>query len=1055
MRRAWLSLAASLALAALLAPAAAEAAAPTLGALSATDIQGESAVLVGTVDPEGLPAGYYFEYSAQPGFAGAARTSSFPAGEGVAPRAARAALEGLTPDTTYYVRLVANSSAGTTTGTAQSFTTTQGFGLLGGEAGFAAAVVANGGAPDTVPGSHPYQLSLSLALGESGEFEGQAGQGFPDGDLREMRIALPAGMVLNPAALPTCSLAAFRQPRSSPYEASRSGESCPDATQLGTVAVQSPLEGGRTRRFGLFNLAPAPGMAAQLGFAPYGAPIVLNESLAPNPDGSYALALQAANLPQALSLDALGLTLWGTPWAAAHNGERGDCLNEAEAAFPWAKCSVGASVDEPPQAYLTLPHQCSGPLPFEVTADSWQQPAQASATVLNRGEGGQPAEMGSCAAVPFAATPTAQLSDVKASSPAGFQLTLSVDQSGLTEPHRLAPAAIEAARIALPAGTTINPSVGAGLDVCSRAQFAAESADSAQGVGCPNASKLGDFTVRSPLFAESFEGSVYLAAPHENPFGTLIAVYLVARVPARGVVVKFAGRIDPAPGSGSLAASFEGLPDLPYSSLSFTLRTGERAPLVTPPACGEARSEVALTPRTGAATLTSSYATQISAGIGGGPCPSGPPPFAPSVVAGGINSNVNSYTPYFVHIARQDQEAEITRYSLTLPKGITGKLAGVPFCGEAEIEAARRSSGFAEAANPSCPAASEVGHTDSGYGVGSSLTYAKGRIYLAGPYHGEPLSLVAVNPATVGPFDLGTIVVRSAFSVDPRTAQLQIDSAASDPIPHILDGIPIHLRDLRIYMDRPAFTHNPSSCAASQLSSTLGGSGADFASPADDTSATSQVHFQLLNCLILGFKPKLGVRLRGPSRRGAYPELRATFAARGPQDSNLKEISVALPHAEFVAQNHIKGICSRAAFAADRCPADSVYGSAVAYTPLLEAPLRGDVYLRASQGKLPDLVASLHSGSIRIILEGAIGPTRQGGIKAYFAELPDEPIERFVMRLDGGRRGLLQNSYDICTAPPLAQVKALAQNNISAQFTTTLRGQCAKKKKAKAKGGKR
>ncbi len=97
----------------------------------------------------------------------------------------------------------------------------------------------------------------------------------------------------------------------------------------------------------------------------------------------------------------------------------------------------------------------------------------------------------------------------------------------------------------------------------------------------------------------------------------------------------------------------------------------------------------------------------------------------------------------------------------------------------------------------------------TGYGVGNALTYTTGKIYLAGPYNGQPLSIVTINPATVGPFDLGTVVIRSAFSVNEHTAQLQIDKSASDPIPHIIGGIPLHLSDVRIYMDRPAVHPQP------------------------------------------------------------------------------------------------------------------------------------------------------------------------------------------------------------------------------------------------------
>jgi hypothetical protein len=254
-------------------------------------------------------------------------------------------------------------------------------------------------------------------------------------------------------------------------------------------------------------------------------------------------------------------------------------------------------------------------------------------------------------------------------------------------------------------------------------------------------------------------------------------------------------------------------------------------------------------------------------------------------------------------------------------------------------------------------------------------------------------------------------------------------------------------------MDRYQFTHNPSSCQPSQLESTLTGSGASFENKADDSQVTIARHFQLLNCSTLGFKPKLGIRLRGNPARGAYPQLRATFAARGPEDSNLKRIEVEMPHAEFLAQNHIREVCTRTQFSAKTCPQGSVYGSAVAYTPLLDEPLRGNVYLRSSTAKLPDLVADLYSGAVRIIVEGKIGPTKQGGIDAFFDELPDQPIDRFVMTLRGGKHGLLTNSVNICSAPPFATVSSIAQNNIGAKFNTVLRGTCGKKGKGKGKTG--
>jgi hypothetical protein len=1043
----------------------ARAAVPIVGSPAATDIQGVSTLLKGEVDPQGLATTYRFEYIdlagfAAEGFAGATTTAAASAGSDSAAHPARAAIAGLAPATTYHYRLLATNSSGSA-GAEGTFTTTGGFGFLPGGEGFSVRAIADGGETATQAGSHPDQLNLSLGLRLGGEFENQPGVPFPDGDLRNLEIELPAGLILNPSVLNQCSPTGFSTPRSSPFEASKAGESCPVSSQIGTAEVATAHGGGEVRRFGLFSLTPPAGVAAQIGFAPYGSPVIFDLALPQGADGTYALTLQARNLPQTLDLHSLSLSLWGTPWITAHDGERGNCLNEEEPAFPWAKCSVGTPANAPPLAYVSLPARCAGPLSVSVSASAWQQPAEVSAQATSDA-GGEPAQLHGCSSLHFKSSSEGTLSDKKASSPAGYNFRLENEPESLVDPNVLLAPSTKKMVVSLPAGVSVNPSVGAGLGTCSPSQYAAETALSAPGQGCTNGSKLGDFSVRSPLFPGLFEGAIYLATPDdpatpaagaENPFDSLVAVYLVAKLPSRGLQVKLAGRIDPDPATGNLTATFDGLPQIPYTDLDLTFRTGQRAFLITPPACGPATSQVTMSSWVPELPSTSSSSSSaIETGIGGGPCPSGAPPFAPGAVAGAVNSNVGSYTPYFVHLSRKDNEQEITSYSLVLPKGVTGKLAGIPFCSDAAIQSARGRQGFAEIANPSCPAASQVGRTLTGYGVGGALTYAPGRIYLAGPYHGAPLSLVTINAATVGPFDLGTIVIRSAFQIDPLTAQLRIDSRASDPIPHILDGIPLHLRDIRIYIDRPEFTHNPSSCEPSALESTLTGSGASFSNPADDSTATATSPFQLLNCLTLGFRPKLGIRLRGGSKRGDYPSLRATFASRGARDSNLKRIEVTMPHSEFLAQEHIRKICTRPQFETETCPPTSAYGHAVAYTPLFDQPLRGDVYLRSSTHHLPDLVASLRSGAIRIVIEGKIGAARQG-IRVLFDNLPDAPIDRFTMTLNGGKRGLLVNSANICAAPPLATVRALGQNNVGASFSTELRGQC--KAKAKVKHRKR
>ena len=1041
-----LSIAVAIACLAVLALAGvARAAAPSATTGTATNIQGTSALLRGEVAPGGQSTTYRFEYTTQAdfaahGFSGAAGSASEPAGSGSEARHVSAAVSGLSPSTTYRFRIVATNGAGTSQGSAAEFTTTGGFGFLPREAGFSASIVGEGGKGAAEAGSHPYQLTYSFAFRHGGGFEGEEGVAFTDGDLRSLSVDLPAGMIENPSALPRCSAADFHTPRSSPFEASLAGESCPQTSQIGVVRVSSSLGGGATRSFGLFNLSAPPGIPSRIGFAPFGEHVVFDSALRTDAGGTYALALKASDFPQTLNVSSFGMTVWGTPWGVSHNGERGNCLNEAEPTFPWAKCSVGPPTGFKPLAYLTLPTTCEGPLRFAARATSWQQPATVSAQASG------PA-LGACEGLIFDPHPFARLTDKKASSSSGLNFQLSANNEALTLPGFRIPSQAKKVVVTMPDGVNVNPSVGAGLGVCAPSGYAAETAFNGQGAGCPNASKIGEFDVTTPLFEERLEGAIYLAKPHDNPFDALLAIYLVAKSPQRGILVKVAGRLDLDPGSGEITATFDDLPALPYSSLEANFRAGQRAPLVTPPFCGTHYSRITMVPWVGAAqTAHATSESHIEHGIDNGPCPGGSaPPFNPDAVAGGVNSNVGSYTPYFVHLTRKDTEQEITSYSLVLPRGITGKLAGIPFCSDAAIAAAKTRSGADEVANPSCPAASQVGRTLTGYGVGKALTYAEGRVYMAGPYHGRPLSLVTINPATVGPFDLGTVVIRSAFSVDERTAQLAIDSAGSDPIPHILGGIPLRLRDIRVYMDRPEFTRNPTSCEPSDLTSTLTGSGANFEDPGDDSSATVGVHFQLLNCGTLGYSPKLGLKLRGGTRRNTYPALQAVVQGR-PGDANLKRFVVTMPHSLFLAQNHIRSICTRAQFSVNACPASSVYGHAVAFTPLLDEPLRGSVYLRSSDNKLPDLVTSLYSGEIHIVIDGRIGPAHRG-IRATFEDLPDAPLTRFVMKLRGGKHGLLVNSADICAQPPAATVKAIGQNSRGAEFRSVLRSESCKKHK--------
>lgn len=928
------------------------------------------------------------------------------------------------------------------------------FGLLPGDEGFGvSASASDGSARAEVAGSHPYALSTEINLNEGPPSPGQPGVAFSDGDLRDLSIDLPPGLIENPSVIPRCSGASFHTPRLGP--GSLSGESCPAKSQIGTVSIRTSEGGGETRTFGVFNLTPPRGSPSRFGFSPYGAPVTIAPRVR-EAGSEYGLTLDLRNFPQRFDTLGLRLVIWGTPWSLAHDGERGDCLNEAEPSFPLGKCSVGPVASNPPQAYLTLPSSCAGPLTFHLSATSWQGGS------LSRSHLEPP--LRECETATFAPLPRARFNTDRAGSPSGFDFEIAGDTDGLLEPDARAASQVKRVVLRLPAGMSINPSVGAGLGACGPAQFAAETVSSLPGAGCPNDSEIGELTVKSPLFEGEVKGGMYLAEPDdpespgaENPFGSLLALYLIAKAPDRGVMVKLAGQVDADPRTGQLTATFDGLPQLPYSSFDVHFRDGQRTPLATPPTCGHYASSTELSPWLAPSTrLSIPTEFDISAGIGGGPCPVGIPPFAPRAVAGTLNRAAGTYSPFYLRLTRGDADQEITSYSSQLPPGLLGKLKGIPFCPEAAIDAARQRPGFAEQRDPSCPAASSIGHTVSGYGLGNVLAYAPGGLYLAGPYHGAPLSIVAVDSATVGPFDLGVIVVRSAIRIDPKTAQVSVDSAGSDPIPHIIRGIPIHLRDVRVYIDRPGFTLNPTSCQRFSATSTLSGSGGVFDDPGDDSLASASAPFQVSNCSGLEFDPRFSLVLRGGTERGDYPALQAVLRP-WPGDANLAKAVVALPSSIFLAQENIDTICTRRQFAAERCPPGSVYGTARAVTPLLGVPLEGPVYLRASDTTLPDLVADLSGGGIEIEVAGKIDSIG-GGLRATFNVLPDAPVTKFTMRLRGGKHSLLVASEDLCAHRPRAKARFIGQNNGYEGLTPRLRTECHGRrgaKKTKKKGGRR
>ncbi len=907
---------------------------------------------------------------------------------------------------------------------------------------FSVSAEAQAGGPETQTGAHPYAFHLDAGLDTSG------------GALRDLGVHLPPGFLLTPGAVPECQAAAFATPRANPYEAgAASGESCPDNTQVGTIAVDV---GGMTRHFGLFNLAAPYGAVAAIGASPFHTALLFVAHLR---EADAGIDLDLRGVPESFDLRAIGLTIWGRqPWAYAHDDERGNCLNEEDPSIPHGEasspppayhpgsCTIGppAYLEDYGHSYFTLPTSpCGGAFEASADATSWQGATATAATTL--------AALGGCHQ--SASVAHLSLSTDRTASRTGLAFELDInDGGGILNPEGEALPAIKRAVLSLPEGLTVNPSLAAGLGACSEAQFARESASSEPGAGCPGAAKIGEVSLSEPLgLPETARGSLYLATPHANPSGALLGVYLILRDARHGIALKSVGEISP-DARGRLVASFDRLPGLLYERFRVLLRESGRSALISPPRCATYTAELALSSWAdpGAVREEPAYFA-IDHGADGGPCPTGAaPPFAPGLLAGALNPAPATYTPFYLRMTRSDPEQEITSYSATFPPGLLAKIAGVGECPEAAIEAARGHSGAAEQASPSCPESARIGRTMAGYGVGESLVWAPGSLYLAGPWHGSPLSVVAIDSAKLGPFDLGTVVVRSAVRIDTRNAQASIDAAGSDPIPHILDGIPLHVRDIRVYLDRPGFTLNGTSCDPLAVSSTLGGSGVDPFDPGDDSEASSAQRFQLLDCQALGFKPRLSLRLTGGARRGAYPSLRAVVRPR-PGQANIASAQVRLPPSLFLAQEHLRRVCTRAQFAAAGgggagCPRASVYGHARAWTPLLDSPLEGPVYVRSSSHRVPDLVATLSGHGFTVVLEGKIDAVK-GGLRAAFRGLPDAPASRFVMTLPGGRRGLLAVAQGLCVRPRRANSRWIAHDNATAVLRPRLNISCPRHRK--------
>jgi hypothetical protein len=823
---------------------------------------------------------------------------------------------------------------------------------------------------------------------------------------RDIVVHAPAGLVGFPTATAArCTLAELIT-----NTELQNVPACPQDSQIGMVELSfAGFSGIMTP---LFNLVPAPGMPAQFGFNAWGSVVTLNADLRPTDNG---VDIVSAMVPTPLLLDAVEVEMWGVPADSSHDRMRPDCLSNGGYGAGGSLCPSSATRTP----FLRMPTSCSGELPWKSEVDTWEHPG-----IWHTREASSPG-MIDCETVPFDPSISTAPSERSTSTPTGLDVRLAMPQENA--PGGIFQADLRKASLALPAGFSLSPAAAGGLEACTDSQLRLGLEGPAE---CPEASRLGTVEVDTPLLDETLGGSVYLRTQNsqEPESGEMYRLAIVLHSAERGVDVKLPGSLVVDKTTGQLTTTFDELPQLPFESMQLHLKAGPRAPLTTPSACGQYAAKATLTGWNGK-IVTAEPSLTVDEGCDA-------PGFNPGFEAGSVDPTAGAFSPFTLRVTRGSGMPNLSRISATLPEGELAKLAGVPVCGDAQ------------ATTGACPASSRIGKVTTGVGEGSEPLYlpqpgkSPTAVYLAGPYRDAPYSVVAAVPAQSGPFDLGTVTVRSALRIDPETIQATV---ASDPLPQIFGGIPVSYRDVRVEVDRPEFTLNPTDCEPTAVTGAI----------ASSTGATASVsdRFQVGDCAALGFKPKLSITLKGQTRRAGHPALTAvvTYPKKGDY-ANIARTSVALPHSEFLAQSHIETSCTRVQYNAgagggSECPKGSVYGRARAFSPLLDRPLEGPVYLRSNGGEreLPDLVASL-GGQIHVDLVGYVDTDKNtGGLRTTFAKVPDAPVSKFVLMMPAGKKSLLENSTNICRGKHRAIVKMKGQNGRTSNLRPLMRARCGKR----------
>jgi hypothetical protein len=897
-----------------------------------------------------------------------------------------------------------------------------------------------GGRFDTQAGSHPFQQTTNLAFNQgTPEGANTVYLASPPALPKDIHFRWPAGLIGNTTAIPQCTEVEFSK------ELEGGGNTCPADTAIGIASVSFVLPhlglGLRTEVVPVFNLVPGRGEPARIGFEIEHSTVLINPSVRTGRD--YGITVNVENISQLVVLVSSRVTVWGVPGDPAHDGERGwGCVEEgafvSESSGVVPPCTPEGQSNPPP--FLSLPTSCTGPLQTSARADSWQDPEPEALEAPVAPLVAMPA-LGGCNRLPFAASMEVAPDVQEASSPTGLAVKVHIPQEASLDATGLAPSEVKDTTVTLPEGVTTDPSGANGLEACSETLVGYEPGERGPlgelgfseklplplepGVNfCPNASKIATVELTVPVLAHPLKGAVYLASQNANPFGSLVAMYIVAEDPVSGVLVKLPGEVKLNQETGQLVSTFENTPQAPFENLELNFFGGERAPLATPSHCGTYTTNASFTPWSGNAPVNTSTSFSITSGPNGSACPGASLPFSPSFTGGTTNLQASAFSDLDTVIGREDGNQDLRSVQLHFPPGLTGLLSAVKLCPEEEANAG------------TCSAESKIGETTASVGLGGDpYTDTGGEVFITEKYDGAPFGLSIVTPAVAGPYNLGKVIVRAKIEINPTTAALTVSTNSTGPyaIPHIIDGIPLQIKHVAVTINRPGFTINPTNCSPMSITGTLNST--------TGASSSVSVPFQVTNCATLAFAPKFSVTTSGHTSKANGASLISRLSyANAPQgtQANIAKVKVDLPKQLPSRLTTLQKACLAAVFEANpaSCPPDSIVGHATVHTPLLPVPLTGPAYFVSHGGEaFPSLTMVLQGDGVTIELVGSTF-IHNGITSTTFKQTPDNPFSSFELVLPEGEYSALTANADLCQSNLQMPTLFVAQNGAEIHETT-------------------